>query len=104
VQIWIDNTNLLELFRLKSAVENAFVNNATVTVTIVDGDGEEVEGQTWPATMTYVTSSSGDYRAILSHQLQLEPDTTYFAIIDANGGTNRIGHWEISFLAKTRRQ
>ena len=103
MNIYIDNTNLLELFRLKSAVENTYINDATVTVTLKDEAGTEVTGQTWPLTLTYVPSSNGDYRGIISEDCEFTEGEPYYAIIEANAGVNRYGHWEIQFVPKVRR-
>ncbi|MDX8513529.1 hypothetical protein [Mesorhizobium captivum] len=101
--VYVGNTNIIELTGLKSAVEGTYVNDADVTVTVKDADGNAVAGQTWPAAMTYVAASNGNYRGILEDDLALVDGTTYFAHIDADAGANRIGHWEFAFVPKTRR-
>lgn len=100
---FVANTNVLELIGLKDEVAEAFINDATVTVTIKDIlEDEEVEGETWPLAMVYVTASDGDYRAILSDELSLVAKRKYLAYIDADGGADLIGHWEFHFSPKTR--
>lgn len=101
--VYVDNTNLVELSGLKSAIEDTFINDATVRLTVKDEDGTSITGQTWPATLTYVASSDGVYRGIIEDDVALIDGTTYYAHIDANAGTNRIGHWEFAFVPKTRR-
>lgn len=100
---YVANTNVLEVRGLKSAIEDAFINDATVSVTVKDGEGVEVAGQSWPAAMAYVTSSDGWYRTIIEDGVDFEADETYYAFIDADAGTDRIGHWEFAFVPKTRR-
>lgn len=102
---FVDNTNLIEVRGLKSAVEDAFINDAEVTLTVVDADGEEVTGQVWPATMNYVAASDGWYRATIEHDAGLVAGEVYTAKIDAVADTTdaeRVGHWEFVFTAKTR--
>jgi len=99
---FVANTNVLELLGLKSNIEGTFINDATVAVTIKDSAGEEVEGETWPLTMTYVGSSDGDYRAILDDELPFLNKKNYKAIITADGGADRKGQWEFTFTPVTR--
>jgi hypothetical protein len=101
--VYVDNTNLIEVRGLKSAIEDTFINDATVRLTVKDGEGTNVTGQTWPATMANVASSDGWYRSIIEDDVALVDGTTYYAHIDANAGANRVGHWEFAFTPKTRR-
>lgn len=100
---FVANTNVLELTGLKEEITEAFINNATVTVTIKDTDGNEVIGETWPFAMDYVAASDGDYRAFVSEDLELIANTRYIAYIEADGGANRVGHFEFHFKALARR-
>ena len=102
--IYIDNTNVITLARLKSAVDNSYIDDAVVDVTIVDNTGAEVAGGTWPMQMTIVTNSppQGTYRAVLPADVSLTPDDKYYAVVDVDGGLNRKGHWEVPFTAKVR--
>ncbi len=95
--VFVANTNVLELLGLKSAIEDEFVNDATVTVTVKNKAGENVTGQTWPTTMDYVAASEGDYRAILEDDLKLEAGKDHTAFIEVDAGADRVGHWEYKF-------
>lgn len=101
--VYVGNTNIIEITGLKSAVEGSYVNDADVTVTVKDADDNAVSGQTWPAAMAYVAGSNGNYRGILEDDLALVDGSQYVAVIDADAGTNRVGHWEFAFSPKTRR-
>jgi hypothetical protein len=94
---FVANTNVLELRGLKSAIEDAFVNDATVSVTIKDASGANVAGVVWPLTLAYVATSDGDYRAIIPHGAALTAGRQYTALISADGGTNRVGFWRFVF-------
>jgi hypothetical protein len=100
---FVANTNVLDLIGLKNELSGASIDNATVTVTIKDDQGVNVAGATWPLTMSYVAASAGDYRAFLSEDLGFIAKGKYIAAIDADGGTNLVGHWELNFkpLART---
>jgi len=100
--VFVANTNVLELQGLKNAILDEFINDATVTVTVTDEDGTEITGQTWPATMNYVATTDGWYRAIISDEVELADRVRYIAVIDADGGPDLIGHWEFPFTPVTR--
>lgn len=100
--VYVANTNVIELSGLKSAIEDDFVNDATVTVTVKDEAGAEVAGQSWPETMAYVASSDGLYRGIIEDDVELTAGTTYVAHVEVDAGVDRVGHWEFNFVPKTR--
>jgi hypothetical protein len=100
--IFNKNDNLLELVELKDVVADTFVNTATVSVTLVDKDGVEVSGETWPLTMLYVAASNGIYRATIIDTLTLIVDALYTAQITANDGANRLAYWEFPIRVETR--
>ena len=47
-------------------LEPVYVNDATVTVTIVDSAGDELPDETWPVELPYVTGSNGEYSKIFN--------------------------------------
>lgn len=102
---FVGNTNLLELIGLTDEVEEEFINDALVTVTVKTSAGVEVEGDEFPLTMEYVTASDGDYRCVLTSELELTAKAHYIAFIDANATTSadeRVGHWEFPFTPLKR--
>ena len=99
--IYISNDNLLTLDALTNTADSSFINDATVTVTLVDSTGTEVTGETWPLAMSYVSSSNGKYQATLTDSLSLSKGT-YTAQITANGGAGLLGYWEITLRALVR--
>jgi len=102
--VYVGNTNVIELSGLKSLIEDEFIADADVSVTVKDTEGTAVEGQTWPLTLASIdgTEPEGNYRGILKNTLELTAGTTYVAHIDADAGADRIGHWEFNFVPKTR--
>ncbi|MER9937416.1 hypothetical protein [Mesorhizobium sp. M0088] len=103
--VYVGNTNIIELSGLKSLIEDEFIADADVTVTVKDAEGVAVDGQTWPLTLASIdgTDAEGNYRGMLKDTLELTAGVTYYAHVDANAGEDRVGHWEFAFVPKTRR-
>jgi hypothetical protein len=100
--VFVGNTNILDLLGLKNATTGAWINDATVTLTVKDAVGAEITGESWPQAMNYVSGSNGDYRAILEDDLEFTPKQTYYAHIRADAGVNRVGAWTFVFTPQTR--
>ena len=100
--IYKDNDNLVEVDELKNSATDAYINNATVTLTAIkDAAGVTVTGVSFPISMTYVASSNGKYQATVDKAIALVPGQSYTAIIDAASGTLD-AHWEIPLTCKIR--
>lgn len=99
---FVGNTNVLDLIGLSSEIESAFINDATVEVTVKDAAGNEIDGQSWPTTMDYLAASDGNYRAYIQEDVEFVPKQPYYAHITADGGVNRVGHWVFPFKPLTR--
>lgn len=50
-------------------------------------------GGSFPINLTYVESSDGVYKGLVDKGLDVMPNCTYLAIIDASGGMNLEGHF-----------
>lgn len=98
------NDNLLTLVGLQDEAASSYLNAATVVVTVVDADGAEISGETWPLALAYVASSNGDYRATLTDTLSasLSSGVDLVARITANAGDGLNGYWAIPILTATR--
>lgn len=99
---FVANTNVLELRGLQEAIDQTYVNDATVVVTVKDDCGDPVSGQTWPTTMSYVASSSGDYRCTLLSTISLQSGKRYFAEITVDGPSSQTGFWRYEFRPQAR--
>lgn len=100
MNIYLDNSNVLELRSLTNSVTNAADTGATVAVTLLDASGAEVAGQTWPVSMSHV--SGGTYRVTLSSTIQLISGHVYTARVDAVGSGGEVGEWNCMLLAVDR--
>lgn len=100
--IYLSNDNLLEIDGLKNTATDAYINNATVTATLVDEGGTAVVGETWPITLSYVSGSDGKYRGTLKDTLSLTAGLGYTAQITADGGADLKGYWEFPLRSAVR--
>ena len=100
--VYHQNDNLLEVDLLKNVDTAAYINNATVTATLKDASGNNVVGETWPLTMSYVAASNGKYRAKLKDTLTLIPGRGYVAEITADGGADLRAFWELPVKVERR--
>jgi hypothetical protein len=73
-------------------------NSATIDVTVVDAvTGQEIDGQSWPLTLDYVSSSAGHYEGILTHALEVvEGQNLRMQVLAVSGEVQR--YWEIDIL------
>lgn len=104
VTLYVGNDNLIEVTELKNEAEDTYINNATVTVTLIDPalSPQQVSGESWPLSLAYVSGSNGNYRATLVDTLSLSRSTKYIAQVSADGGTGLKGYWEVEAVAIIR--
>jgi len=100
--IYEGNDMVIELRGLKNEVSGAYIDSATVGVTLKDADGVNVSGESWPLTMNYVTGSNGKYRATLADTLSLTPRARYTATITADAGAGLKGKWVEDLVCQQR--
>ena len=100
--IYISNDNLLEVRSLYDEGADAYVNDATVTVTLEDIAGTEIVGETWPLSLSYVSASNGIYQATLADTLTLTAGTKVVAKVTADGGAGKKGYWEKTLTVANR--
>lgn len=87
VPIYINCDNTIELDGLRNArTPTSFINSGTVTLNLYDADGIAVTGAT-SLTMTYTTSSDGDWYGTIPSTVTLTENAKYTAKITATDGT-----------------
>ena len=101
--IFVANSNLLRLNGLKNESTGQFVNSgATVEVTLLDDEDNQVTGATWPISLTYVTDSDGNYEATLPSGLAISPTRCYTALVTADAGGGLVAQFETPLKAVKR--
>lgn len=105
INLYAGNNSIEVLLEgLKNASSGSYINDATVTVTIYESDGTtEVTGVSWPVTMTYVTSSNGNYRGIVSADSNIVACTKYKIKISATDSNSNKGEWLEYAIAAERK-
>lgn len=89
LKLYIGSGNVVEWQELTNSVTGVVDTGATMTVTLKDSAGEEVDGQVWPATMAH--DAAGTYRATLEDDLDLTVGDTYTAEITVTGSGGEPG-------------
>ena len=103
--IYMNNDHFMELTGFQDGVTLAFLNAATVTVTIYATDGaalgDATTGISWPLTMDYLSGSDGVYQAVIDKAISLTRGELYKAVITAaESGID--GEWNITLRAQER--
>lgn len=101
-ELYQGNDNIIKVTGLRDAESAAYLNGATVTVTLLDENDVEVGGETWPLAMNYVAASDGDYTAILTAALEVTVGQRITARIDVDAGAQGVAVWEMPTLVKRR--
>lgn len=98
--IYISSDNIIEVTGVLNVPAGTYINNASVTVTLVDATtGVEVTGQTWPLALSYVSGSNGDYRGTLTDSMVLSNSQELIAKVTVDGGAGLKRYWERDALA-----
>lgn len=102
--IWVGNDVILEVAGLRESITGALQNNLStsqVTASLKNDDGSAL---TTPiaVTMTYASGSDGVYRGIIPYTAGVTAGKNYLVFLEANAGSNMVGHWEFRCVAKAR--
>lgn len=100
--IYLDDTDhVLELNGLQNSRTGAYINGATVQVTLYDLSDTTIAGETWPLTLSYVASSNGIYRATIRDTLDLDAGDVAKALLTADNGAGYHRNWYFIITAQT---
>lgn len=83
--IYLNSSNLLQLQNLTNVATGAYVNNATVSWTLSDYSGNQLES----GTLAYVSSSNGCYNGTVAGS-GLVVGTHYQVVINVNSGQKEL--------------
>jgi hypothetical protein len=92
MKIYVDSSNLLVVTSVKNYVSGDYINDATVEVTILDDNNQEVSGETWPKAVGPL-GVSGTYRCTLPYDLDINDDEAYTAKVFVDGGEGLRRTW-----------
>lgn len=99
--IYINNDNRVVLTGLKNESSGNFENSATVTMTLYDSSGNTVSGQSWPASLSYIAASNGNYEGTLDDGLSLTEGADYEVRVTATA-SGATGEWRKELEASFR--
>ena len=101
VEFYLRNDEEAGIKRLRDKT-GAFIDDATVTLTIKDSAGAEVGGIAWPLALDYVALSEGHYLGIIDKAIALTKGVKYLAEITVVASGGRDAGWDIEFTAERR--
>lgn len=101
LSLYDNNSNVVEWQSLTNSVTGTVDTGATVAVTIMDADGVEIAGETWPKSLSHV--SAGTYRATLSEDIAITPGQRYTLVFTATGSGGQAGERVVVAVAEKRR-
>jgi len=101
IDLYIDNTPVVEVRELQNNITMEYLTSATVSLTLVDSEGLEVSGQTWPVSLAYV--EPGVFRTTIVGNLNLVPSEIYTAKIDVVSDEGHRASFNSRAVAKIRR-
>jgi hypothetical protein len=95
--------NLIQITGLINEVSGAYINDATVTATVVKkSDRTEVAGVTWPIAVVYVAASDGIYRGTLPYTMDIADREKLIVLLEIDGGAGLVQHRECSVTASIK--
>jgi hypothetical protein len=102
--IYLGSTTLVKVNGLRDTDGN-YQNNATVTIeSLTDRvTGQAVTGITVPFSLSYVTSSNGNYQGVISDSLGVVEGGQYIAILKAELGSGQVKEWSEHIRAQYAR-
>jgi len=92
-RLYTGNTNVVEIDQLKNDIDNIYLdNNAVVQLTVYDGVNE-MAGQVWPVTMSYI-GADGLFRVLLNSSLAFVHRKEYKLVVTStDAGSGLDGQW-----------
>lgn len=100
--LYVGNDMLLTVSGLKAQTTGNWINNATVTCTLLDAAGDQIPGATWPLTLSYVAGTNGNYRVVLPDTLSLVAGEALRCHVTADAGDGLKGFWPYDVLVAER--
>lgn len=99
--LWVNNSNLVRVQKLRNLLTASYLNDAEVSVTVLDESGAQVAGETWPKAMNYEIGTEGSYLVSLSPALAITDGQMVTLRVNATQSTIT-ARWDIPMLCLTR--
>ncbi len=87
LKVYTNTDSVLRIDGVQNQLNKQYINDATVTVTLMDEDGVELTGISQPLTMSYIADSDGSYQTTVSDSHEAEVGTTGTAVISVVSGS-----------------
>jgi hypothetical protein len=87
------NSQLIQIWGMRDALTNNFLNSATLKATLLDANREPVTGCI-DIVMNYVSNSNGDYTGVVDSTFSPDVGSEYTMVIDGGQGASHL-HMEI---------
>jgi hypothetical protein len=98
--LFMQSDNLIEVSGVKNVATDAYLNSATVTVTLKDaGTDINLSGQSWPLTLSYVPESNGNYRGTITNDVLTTSGQRLKAAVSVDAGEGLSRYWEIPVVS-----
>lgn len=92
--VYKNNDNVVELRGVADyADKDTPITDATISLVVIDRQGSQVTGETWPLPMVH--QGAGTYAATLEPEVNLEVGGTYWAEITATDPFDNDGFWRV---------
>lgn len=86
--MWIEGAYAVDL---TTGLRSFLNEDATVEITLLDADGEELTGETWPLAFTYIAGSEGVFLGVARDSLVWAPgDHPQGRLVLDNGTDQRV--------------
>lgn len=83
--IYVGSDNVFRTRGIRNSLTGEFINDAVVELTLLDANGDELSGQSWPLTLSYIASSDGEYQGTIDDAVVAEDGQIVEAVIDISG-------------------
>jgi hypothetical protein len=103
MDVFVDNDNLVTVDAVQDEATGDYINDATVELTLLDADGDEATGETWPIALAYVASSDGKYQGTIESAVDILSGKRYTARIDISATGGLVGRIDAQVTARVRR-
>jgi hypothetical protein len=102
--IYYNNDTVIRMSGVKNSLTGNAINDAVVEVTGIKKYGTEdyINPEMFPLSLDYQAGTVGMYSGVLSHTIELVPNTKYVCMIEATTIDNIKGYWEFSFTCRQR--